>query len=183
MKLRRRSPQTKAVTRNAGFTLIEVMLAMFILLLGMSSLLGLLTFGAALSRSANLRTASAGSVEKIVADLEETLFPLVLVNGLEVAGEPLEVKDREVPGAPGLLYSATAEPIPDDRHSPPLEYLVEIMMNWSVSGTPRSSTFTIIMLREVPFGARMRQLFVEHIKPVEVDPNADSESVLGAGSH
>ena len=172
MKLHRRCARPETRTRSAGFTLIEVMLAMFILLLGMSSLLGLLTFGAALSRGAALRTASAGSVEKIVADLEETLFPLVLVNGLEVAGEPEQIKDRSVPGAPGLLYDAQATALPDDRHQPPLEYLVEIRMHWEVGGTARSSEFSTIMLREVPFGARMRQLFVERIKPKEVEPES-----------
>ena len=37
--------------RRAGFTLVEVVLAMFVLLLGMTSILGLLSFGAALARS------------------------------------------------------------------------------------------------------------------------------------
>ena len=168
MKLLKLQRPAQGDPQQAGFTLIEVMLAMFILLLGMSSLLGLLTFGAALSRGAALRTASAGSVEKIVADLEETLFPLVLVNGLELAGEPREILGREVPGASGLVYDALATPLPDDRHSPPLEYLVQIKMRWDVSGTERSSNFSTIMLREVPFGARMRQLFVERIPPQEV---------------
>ncbi len=161
---------------QAGFTLIEVMLAMFVLLLGMSSLLGLLTFGAALSRGAALRSASAGSVEKIVADLEESLFPLVLVDGLEVAGEPERIQDRPVPGHPGLFYDALATPLPDDRHSPPLEYVVEIKMHWDLSGTRRSSDFKILMLREVPFGARMRQLLVERIQPQEVVPDAPEET-------
>ncbi len=167
MKLIQARPQS-LVPGRAGFTLIEVMMAMFILLLGMSSLLGLLTFGAAMSRSASLRTASAGAVEKIVADLEETLFPLELHQGVEVAGEPIEIKDREVPGAAGLIYSARATPLPDERHPEALEYAVEIELGWQVSGTERSSKFTTIMLREVPFGARMRQLFVEGIQPEEV---------------
>ena len=40
---------------QSGFTLLEVLLAMGVLLLGVSMLLGLLTFGAALARSAALR--------------------------------------------------------------------------------------------------------------------------------
>jgi prepilin-type N-terminal cleavage/methylation domain-containing protein len=167
MKLLPRNRPRHAADANAGFTMIEVMMAMFILLLGMTSLLGMLTFGAALSRSASLRTASAGSVEKIVADLEERLFPLQLVGGHEQAGEPVTIKDRKVPGARGLIYDAVATVNPDDRNDPPLEYLVEINMRWSVSGTARGSSFSTIMLREVPFGARMRQIFVEGIKPEE----------------
>ncbi len=74
--------------RKAGFTIIEVVLAMFVLLIGMTTIIGLLSFGAATARTAQLRAASANSVAAVMADLEENLFPLVLVDGFEVAGEP-----------------------------------------------------------------------------------------------
>ena len=151
--------------QRAGFTLIEVVLAMFILLIGMTSILGLLTFRATISRTAALRGGAAISIEAVVADLEENLFPLVIVDGREVAGPPREIVEREVPGHEGLVYSATATPHPDDERDPPLEYRVDVELYWSAAGDRRTKTFTTLMLREVPFGARLRQRFVEGIEP------------------
>ena len=159
--LRRRTYSRRA----SGFTIIEVVLAMFILLLGMTSIIGMLSFGAAMSRTATLRTGAATSIEAVVADLEEHLFPLVLVDDREVAGEPLDIVDRSVPGHPGLVYSATAVPNPADTRPTPLEYRVDIQITWSSSNRKRSRTFTTLLLREVPFGARLRQRFVEGLTP------------------
>ena len=97
MKARRRANHERS-----GFTLVEVVLAMFVLLIGMTTILGLLSFGAALSRNASLRTGAANSIEAVLADLEETFFPLVVVDGSERAGEPVKIVGREVPGYPGL---------------------------------------------------------------------------------
>ncbi|HVS09891.1 MAG TPA: prepilin-type N-terminal cleavage/methylation domain-containing protein [Planctomycetota bacterium] len=152
--------------RRAGFTIVEVVMAMALLLLGMTSILGLLSFGVALSRTAALRTSAASAVEAVVADLEEHLFPLVTdpQTGDQVAGEPSDVLERPLPGQAGILYSArvTADPSPDrtgaDRG--PRVYRVDVVMSWSSGGSRRTKSFTTLLLQEVPFGARMRRLFV-----------------------
>ena len=155
--------QGRARSRR-GFTLIEVVLAMFVLLIGMTTILGLLSFGAALSRTATLRAGAANAIEAVIADLEETLFPLeVGPDGLETAGEPRAIEKRPVPGHPGLVYSASATVNPDD----PLEYRVDVEITWSASGAQRSRKFTTLLLREVPFGERLRSRFVEGIVPEE----------------
>lgn len=147
---------------RAGFTLVEVVLAMFVLLIGMTSILGLLSFGAALSRTASLRQGAAGSIEAIVADLEETLFPLIVdEGGNEIADEPVDVQDRPVPGHPGLSYSTTSRANPDD----PREYRVDVEVHWATGGTQRSKRFTTLLLREVPFGERLRSRIVERRTP------------------
>lgn len=147
---------------RAGFTLVEVVLAMFVLLIGMTSILGLLSFGAALSRTAMLRSGAANAIEAVVTDLEETLFPLELdARGEEVAGEPRDLVERAVPGVSGLVYSTTSTPNPDN----PLEYRVDVDMRWAVGGTTRSKRFTTLLLREVPFGERLRARVVEGRKP------------------
>ena len=148
--------------RRGGFTLIEVVLAMFVLLIGMTTILGLLSFGAALSRTASLRAGAANAIEAVTADLEETLFPLVVgPDGLEEAGEPRAIEKRPVPGHPGLVYSASATVNPDD----PLEYRVDVEITWSAGGAQRSREFTTLLLREVPFGERLRARFVEGVVP------------------
>jgi prepilin-type N-terminal cleavage/methylation domain-containing protein len=143
---------------RGGFTLIEVLLALAILLFGMSAVLGLFTFGAALSRSAHLRMVGSSAADAVVADLEETLFPL---DAQGEAGEPRPIADRSVPGNPELVYSARATPNPDR----PLEYKVEIRMRWSSAGVEREKVFTTILLREIPFGERLRRRFVEGLQP------------------
>ena len=147
---------------RAGFTLIEVVLAMFVLLIGMSSILGLLSFGASLSRTAALRGGAANAIEAVVTDLEETLFPLELdAQGDEVAGEPRDLTERELPGYPGLSYSTHSAQNPEN----PLEYRVDVEIKWAVGGTARSKRFTTLLLREVPFGERLRARLVEGRKP------------------
>jgi prepilin-type N-terminal cleavage/methylation domain-containing protein len=157
-----RAERTRRKRRRAGFTLIEVVLAMLVLLIGMSAILGLLSFGAALSRTASLRSGASGSIDAVVADLEESLFPLQLDElGDEIAGEPRDVKDHEIPGYPGLLYSTQSTPNPEN----PLEYKVEVEMKWAVGGTTRTKRFTTLLLREVPFGERLRSRIIEGKKP------------------
>jgi prepilin-type N-terminal cleavage/methylation domain-containing protein len=141
---------------RGGFTILEVLLAMAILLLGMTAVLGLLTFGAALSRTALLRTTSAAAVEATVADLEETLFPMV--DG--EAGPPIEIKERALPGLPDVVYTASAHENP--QH--PLEYKVDIEMSWKSAGVQREKRFSTLLLREIPFGERLRKRFVEGVK-------------------
>ena len=154
--------------RRAGFTLVEVVLAMFVLLIGMTSILGLLSFGAALARTAALRAGAANSIEAVLADLEETLFPLeVDADGVERAGEPLPIEGRAMPGYPGLVYSARATPNPENE----LEYRVDVEVTWALSGTTRRREFTTVLLREVPFGERLRARFVEGKLPEKNDAN------------
>jgi len=150
--------------RNGGFTLVEVVMAMFILLIGMSSILGLLSFGAAMSRTAALRNESAFAIDAIVADLQETMFPLETTEGgLEVAGEPVDVVDAPVPGRPALTYTARATPEPaGGAGQPPVPnlYRVDIDIRWSSAGATRSKHYSTLLLREVPFGERLRRKFV-----------------------
>jgi Tfp pilus assembly protein PilE len=138
---------------RGGFTIVEVIMAMFILLVGMTSILGLLSFGASLSRTAHLRTNAAAAVESVLSDLQETFFPLV--NG--EAGEPKKIERREIFGVPDVVYSATPFQNPDR----PTEYRVDIEMTWKSAGVELEKNFSTILLREVPFGERLRRRFVE----------------------
>ena len=139
---------------RSGFTLIEILAALGILLFGMTAVIGLLTFGAALTRTAELRTTSAAAVGAVVADLEERLFPL----GEDgEAGEPEPIEGRELEGAGGVVYSARATANPDR----PLEYRVDVELSWRSGGVRREKRFTTLLIREVPFGERLRRRFVE----------------------
>lgn len=160
--LRKLQGPARPAGARAGFTLIEVVLAMGVLLIGMSAILGLLSFGAALARTASLRSGATNAIEAVVTDLEETLFPLELDEyGAEVAGEPRDVQGKPVPGVPGLTYSTTSLQNPEN----PLEYRVDVEVSWAVGGTTRAKRFTTLLLREVPFGERLRARIVEGREP------------------
>jgi len=148
----RRSTRGPRAAR-AGFTVLEVLLAMMILLIGTTAILSMLTFGASLARTAQLRAASAAEIEAVCADLEESFFPL-LPDG--TVGEPTPIENRPVPGSPEVLYSARATPNPDRSE----EYRVDVELSWKSAGVQRTHRFTTILLREIPFGERMRRLFV-----------------------
>ena len=127
---------------------------MGILVVGMTVLLSLFTFGAALSRSAEMRTSSAGAVDAVLADLAESLFPLLPDGSV---GPPRAIEKRPLPAAPGVVYSAAAEENPDR----PGEFRVDVNMWWEGAGVRRGKEFTTILLQEVSFGERMRRRFVE----------------------
>jgi prepilin-type N-terminal cleavage/methylation domain-containing protein len=141
--------------RRRGFTLLEVVFAMAILALGMTAVLGLLSFGAALARTAALRTSAAEAVDAVVADLEERLFPLDPATGR--AGAPAPVSERAVPGHPELVYSARATREPGAPAGGVARYRVDVDLAWQAAGARRAKRFTLLMLGEVPFGERLRR--------------------------
>jgi len=153
------SARRPLAARRAGFTLLEAILAASLLAAGMSMILGVFNFGAAVVRNAELRSLSAGAVEALVNDLEETLFELQPDGTI---GEPVEILDRPVPGRPDVRYSVVSTPNTAllDARGLPREYIVEVLVTWTSSGVERAATWKTLMLREVPFGARMRRRFV-----------------------
>lgn len=151
-------------TNRAGFTLLEVLLAAGLLAIGMSMILGLFNFGSALSRTAELRSVTSGTIESLFHDLEENLFPF---NDAGEVGEPQTFENRPVPGLPGVVYSVDAVPNPESNAlvdgepvGMPREWLVTVTVRWQSAGVRRTESWSTIMLREVPFGARMRRRFV-----------------------
>ena len=154
---------TRRVGSTSGFTMVEVLVALAILVFGMTAVLGLLTFGAALSKTALLRTSAAAASDAVVADLEETMFPTVpskdpstiaLDPTENEAGPPVDVVERPLPGTPDIVYSAHAVQNPDR----PEEYRVDVEMAWRSAGIRRTTTFRTLLVREIPFGERLRRL-------------------------
>jgi len=151
------------VHARSGFTILEVLIAMGILLFGMTAILGLLTYGTALSRTAQLRTSASSAAQAAIADLEETFFPEV--DG--EAGEPRRVVDRKVGGVDGLVYSAEGFQNPER----PSEYRIVVDMSWSSQGLRREKRFETILVREIPFGERLRRRAAGP-KPAEAPPKS-----------
>ncbi len=153
-------------TRRAGFTLIEVVLAMGILVIGATAIIAFLTYGASTARHAQLRTQAATAMDAVIADLRHEIFPYE--NG-ELGG-PVEIEERAVPGARGVVYSAEAFMNPENER----EFRVDVHMTWQSAGVRRSKKFQVLQMRELPFGERLRREFVE--KPTERPTNTSRDS-------
>jgi len=169
---------------KTGMTLVEVLVAMGILLIGMTAILALLTTGAALSRTAVLRTAAASATEAVVEDMRETLFPIAAgeeatggPNGNTggglwgVPGAPEPIVERVLPGEPNIVYSATVVENPDR----PGQYRVDVEMSWQSAGVRRARSFSTLLIRELPFGERLRRRVVEGL-PDSASPGAAHRS-------
>jgi len=144
---------------RSGFTIVEVVLAMGILLVGAAAILSMLTFGASMIRAAQLRTAAASAVEAVRVDIETNMFPYDPSKDGEEGevGGPVALVDRAVPGLEQVVYSATAIENPDL----PREYRVDVDIRWTSGGVQREKRITWIMLQEISFGERLRRRFVE----------------------
>jgi prepilin-type N-terminal cleavage/methylation domain-containing protein len=145
--------------QRGGFTLVEIVLAMGILLVGAAAILSMLTFGASLTRAAQLRTRAAAAVEAVRADLEANMFPYVpSADGTaDEVGGPVDLVDRAVPNLTQVVYSAKAQQNPEL----PREYRVDVEIRWMSGGVQREKKLTWILLKEITFGERLRRRLVE----------------------
>ena len=82
---------------TAGFSLVEVALAVAIAAVGIITLLGLMPEGMEMSRKTGLLTLNSNIVEQIIRDLENTQFSLLPAQGAGASssgGNALPVKGR-----------------------------------------------------------------------------------------
>ncbi|HKE00188.1 MAG TPA: prepilin-type N-terminal cleavage/methylation domain-containing protein [Planctomycetota bacterium] len=137
------------MNRRAGFTLVEMIVAMGILVVGVSSILGLLTFGAALQRTAESRNDVALAAAAVIEDLRVNTFPL---SADGVVGAPASMSfERDVPGHPKLTAYVDLRESPDREG----EYFATVRIGWKERGKRRAETFRTILQREVPFDRRV----------------------------
>jgi len=156
-------PARRSANARGGFTIVEVVIAMGLFLLGMSCVLGLLAFGAALTRTASLRSEGASAIEAVIADLEEHMFPLVVAGDRVTVGSPVDIEARALPGREDVTYSARASADPSQKDYPggPLEYRIDVTVAWKSGGESKQKKFTTLCVREIPFSERLRRQFVE----------------------
>ena len=121
---------------------------MGILVVGVSSVLGLLAFGAALQRTAERRGETSLAAEQVVADLRDSF---VLQKDGSVSGPPSLTMDRDIEGHPTLKAHIELKKNP----SLDSEYFATIQIQWMERGKMRSEDFRAIVEREAPFGQRV----------------------------
>ena len=133
----------------AGFTLVEMMVAMGILIMGVTSLIGLLTVAVSTRYRAELRSRAVLIAEQVLHDIEE--------NALGRDGRDLELYQmvvESVDGFPGMGY--TVDFVIDEDH--PDLVLAQVRVGWREQGSELEQVFWRLLRREQPFRARVLRL-------------------------
>lgn len=141
-----------------GFTIIEMMVALSILVVGVTTLLAALGDSMSLRNSADARLAAAGAVEDLVhtvaatglrrRDGGETDFDLELALPGEI----------EVPGYAGMRLSAKLE---EDETRLDV-FLLRIQARWFEQGQQIEEEFLRVLPRQLPLGMRIQRFRDEH---------------------
>ncbi len=106
-----RNQRRRTQARASGFTLIEVLLAMGLFLLGITALLGMFQFGGGMEHAARTHAELAPAIEPLVARLKKDAW---LLDASGNANELRNYFDQPVPGAPAFLYALEVEAVGDN---------------------------------------------------------------------
>lgn len=148
---------------EAGFTLVELMVAMGILLFGTVSLLGVLGTGVDTHRSAEQHNFAVQLAQRVMQRLEEDTVPkalLAAVAATPAGGEmvfklaPVDSKPADVVGTPGLRYRVEFTQDPEQPHLA----LAKVRVTWLDQGEAQGVEFQRILVSHVPFPQRIARL-------------------------
>ena len=141
--------------QEVGFTLVEMMVAMAILVFGLTTLVGVLSVGVDTRRGAERMTRGVELVERIVHRIETEIVPAFVLPDAdgEVSADALAipmVTDGRVAGYPLLAYDVTFE----TDVSMPHMVLARIGVRWREQGVEQSETFYRLLRRAAPAAVR-----------------------------
>ena len=148
--------ERRTPTDNGGFTLLEVLVALGMLTVGLTTLLGALALGAGTRRGAEMRVRASLLADAVLQRVENELLadhplPAEWKDGRELAIPATD--ETAADGFPGMVYrvSFTAS---DER---PELVLVEVRVAWRDAGENEGETFVRILPRSVPMARRVAQ--------------------------
>jgi prepilin-type N-terminal cleavage/methylation domain-containing protein len=141
-----------------GFTLAEMLAALAILLIGVTTLLASLGDSISLRRSTDARLAAAAAVEDVLVRVQQT--------GIRRRADAETDLDLELdlPGAfpvagfDGLRCTVTAV---DNKDRPDL-WLLRVRMQWLEEGEAMTEEFLRVVPRQLPLGARVQRFRSEN---------------------
>ncbi len=145
-------------SNQRGFTLTEMLVALSIMLFGLTAIAGSMMMAVSTRRSAELRFKAVHMIDHVFHYLQEDYFvehdpdsgPLLAI-GLNAQGQSTPV---EVPGYPGMKY--TVKFIEDPDHAQVV--LAQVYISWKEQGEEVAERFDRVMIREKPFSYRISQL-------------------------
>ncbi|HTF56757.1 MAG TPA: prepilin-type N-terminal cleavage/methylation domain-containing protein [Planctomycetota bacterium] len=128
------------MNRSRGFTLLEVIIALAILVLGLSAILPLFAVGTASHKRGIDQTMVSLIAPHITARLQERLYEM----------NPPDLKDQEYAGF-GRVYRYDADFTPLDRADKDrMAFIVRVRVRWSENSALHSESFSTILLRRTP---------------------------------
>lgn len=136
-------------SRQRGFTLTEMLVALGILLVGTTSLLAVLGGGVGLRRSTEARREASYLAEQAVLRVRQAMERQQGGSALDVRLAPLA--GQTVDGFPGMTWAASSAEDPDR----PDVLLVTIRVQWLEDGETVVQDFLRVFPRSEPLGARI----------------------------
>ena len=136
-----------------GFTLTEMLVALSILMFGLTALAGSMMAGASQRRGSEMRFRAVHMVDRVFQQLREEYLPK---HDPDAGPVPPITADQspEVPGYPGMKY--TAEFVADPDH--PRVVLCRLRVSWREQGERVAEVFERVLVHEKPFSRRISQI-------------------------
>ena len=126
-------PECSACGSEAGFTLLEVITAIFIFFCGIVGILSLFTTALMLHKTSLDRTVSTLTLEQAVAEVGTLLDEGALLD--RSTGEVKPLESRPLAGYPGYFFSADFEEDEDGV------MMARIRISWKARGIEMGETF------------------------------------------
>ncbi len=152
---------TRRNRRDAGFTLAEMLVALSILAIGVTTLLAALSDSLSLRRTTDARLVAQEAVDDFLHRLAQG--GLKLRDG---ADSPFDVElaapaPQPLDGAPGMSAACTLE---FDENRPDVA-LARVRITWLEGGETVAEEFLRVLPRQLPLSARIRAFRSEHVRP------------------
>lgn len=150
-----RNTAGQTIQGSAGFTLVEMMVALGVLLFGVTSLIGAMIIGVDTRRSAEQQHRAVQIVGAIVHELQQGILATPPAQEEDAARPALaDVEWTTVPGHPGLkvrIRFVTDPAIPE-------LVLARISVLWQEQGETQSEVFERILKRQEPYPRRVSRI-------------------------
>ena len=138
-----------------AFTLVEVMVALGVLAIGLTSALALLAAATGAQKRAVDRATSAAIAASALAEAEGRVTAVFDETALPVHPEAQATRvlesDRVSVEHDGYRYDLLLTPIDPDE-TPAQAFLAEAVVRWSEKGAARESTYQTVIVRRIAAG-------------------------------
>ena len=132
-----------AITGSPGLTLLEIMVALAIMIIGIASVFALFAAATALHKRAVDQTNAALIAQKILSELDCRLTAGADIKELQKTGVAL-------PEFPNYTYDLRLTPVDKTQN----EFYVDLAVRWKTRGRVREQRFNTICIRSLPFKER-----------------------------